>query len=43
MLIRIILLIVLIGINGLLSASEIAFLSLDKYSIEREKDKKSKK
>jgi len=43
MLIRTILLIVLIGINGLLSASEIAFLSIDKYSITRKKDKKSKK
>lgn len=43
MLIRTILLIVLIGINGLLSSSEIAFLSIDKYSITRKKDKKSKK
>ena len=43
MLIRILLLVILIGINGLLSASEIAFLSIDKYSIEKKKDKKSKK
>ena len=43
MLIRIIFLIILIGINGLLSASEIAFLSLDKYSIAKKRDKKSKK
>lgn len=43
MLIRTILLLILIGINGLLSASEIAFLSIDKYSIEKKKDNKSKK
>ena len=43
MLIRTIFLIILIGINGLLSASEIAFLSIDKYSIEKKRDKKSKK
>lgn len=43
MLIRILLLVVLIGINGILSASEIAFLSIDKYSIEKKKDKKSQK
>lgn len=43
MLIRIILLIILIGINGILSASEIAYLSLDKYSIAKKRDKKSKK
>lgn len=43
MLIRIILLIILIGINGLLSASEIAYLSIDKYTIEKKRDKKSKK
>ncbi len=43
MLIRILLLILLIGINGLLSASEIAYLSIDKYAIEKKKDKKSKK
>lgn len=43
MIIRILLLIILIGINGILSASEIAFLSLDKYSISKKRDKKSKK
>lgn len=43
MLIRIILLVILIGINGILSASEIAYLSLDKYSIAKKRDKKSKK
>ena len=43
MLIRILLLLVLIGINGILSSSEIAFLSLNKYKISRKKDKKSKK
>lgn len=43
MLIRIILLIILIGINGILSASEIAYLSIDKYSIAKKRDKKSKK
>ncbi len=43
MIIRIILLVFLIGLNGILSASEIAFLSLDKYSIAKKKDKKSKK
>ena len=43
MVIRTILLLTLIGINGILSASEIAFLSIDKYSIEKKKDKKSKK
>lgn len=43
MLIEIILLLILIFINGILSASEIAFLSLDKYEISRKRDKKSKK
>lgn len=43
MLIRILLLIILIGINGLLSASEIAYLSIDKYAVEKKRDKKSKK
>ncbi len=43
MLIRIIFLLILIGINGILSASEIAYLSLDKYSITKKRDKKSKK
>lgn len=43
MLIKIFFLIILIGINGILSASEIAFLSLDKYSIAKKRDKKSKK
>ena len=43
MLIRTLLLIILIGINGLLSASEIAYLSIDKYAIEKKRDKKSKK
>ena len=32
-----------LGINGILSASEIAYLSLDKYSIAKKRDKKSKK
>lgn len=41
MIIRIIVLIILVGINGILSASEIAYISLDKYSISRKKDKKS--
>ncbi len=43
MLTRIIILIVLIGLNGILAASEIAYLSLDKYSMSKKKDKKSKK
>lgn len=43
MIIRIILLLILIFINGLLSSSEIAYLSLDKYNISRKRDKKSKK
>lgn len=43
MIIRTFLLVILIGINGLLSASEIAFLSLNKYTLENQKDKKSKK
>ena len=43
MIIRIIVLIILVSINGILSASEIAYISLDKYIISRKKDKKSKK
>lgn len=43
MIIRILFLIILIGINGILSASEIAYLSLDKYTISKKRDKKSKK
>ena len=43
MLIRILLLLILIGINGILSSSEIAFLSLNKYKLSRKKDKKSKR
>lgn len=43
MLIRILLLFILIGINGILSSSEIAFLSLNKYKLSRKKDKKSKR
>lgn len=43
MLIRIIILLILIGINGILSSSEIAFLSLNKYKLSLKKDKKSKK
>ena len=43
MLIRIIILFILIGINGILSSSEIAFLSLNKYKLNRKKDKKSMK
>jgi len=41
--IRIILLLLLIGINGILSSSEIAYLSLDKYTLSRKRDKKSRK
>lgn len=43
MIIRILILVVLIGINGILSASEIAYLSLDKFTIGKKRDKKSKK
>lgn len=43
MFIRIILLIILIGINGILSASEVAFLSLNKFTITKKRDKKAKK
>lgn len=43
MLIRILFLLILIFINGILSSSELAYLSLDKYAISRKKDKKSKK
>lgn len=43
MIIRLILLFLLIFINGILSSSEIAYLSLDRYSLARKKDKKSKK
>ena len=43
MLIRILLLAILIFINGVLSASEIAYLSLDKYAISRKRDRKAKK
>lgn len=42
MILRLILLFILIMINGVLSSSEIAFISLDKYSISRKRDKKSK-
>lgn len=40
---RIVLLLVLIFLNGILSSSEIAFLSLDKYTLSRKRDKRSKK
>lgn len=40
---RIILLLVLILLNGVLSSCEIAFLSLDKYSLSRKRDKRSKR
>ena len=43
MIIRIILLLILIGINGILSASEIAYLSIDKYDLSKKRDKKAKK
>ncbi len=43
MIIRLFLLAILIFINGLLSASEIAFLSIDKYTISHKKDQKTKK
>ncbi len=42
MIIRIVLLLLLIFINGLLSASEIAFLSLDRYDMARKRNKKAK-
>ena len=40
---RIVLLLLLIFLNGVLSSSEIAFLSLDKYTLSRKRDKRSKK
>lgn len=43
MLIRLIILCILIFINGVLSASEIAYLSIDKYTLLRKRDKKSKR
>lgn len=43
MILRLILLIILIFINGILSSSEIAYLSLDKYVLARKRDKSSKK
>lgn len=42
MIIRILILFILIGINGILSSSEIAYLSLNKYNLSRKKDKKTK-
>lgn len=42
MILRTILLFILITINGILSSSEIAFLSLNKYTLSRKKDKKAK-
>lgn len=42
MIIRILILFILIGINGILSSSEIAYLSLNKYHLSRKKDKKTK-
>lgn len=43
MIIRFLTLLILIFINGILSSSEIAYLSLDKYPLAYKKDKKSKK
>lgn len=43
LIIRLIILLCLIFINGLLSASEIAFLSIDKYTILHKRDKKIKR
>lgn len=43
MITKIILLIVLIIINGILSASEIAYLTIDKYTLKGKRNKKSKK
>ena len=43
MIMEIILLFVLVLVNGLLSASEIAYLSLDKYDLARKRNKKAKK
>ena len=43
MLIRILILIILIGINGVFSATEIAFLSLNKYKLNKEVKKGNKK
>ena len=42
MITKLLLLIILILINGILSSSEIAFLSLDKYDISRKRNKKAK-
>ena len=39
----IVLLIILISINGVFSASELAFLSLDKYELKEESKKGNKK
>ena len=43
MLIRILILIILIGINGVFSATEIAFLSINKYKLNKEVKNKNKK
>ena len=43
MLLSIVLLIFLIGINGIFSSSEIAFLSLDKIQLKEEVEKRDKK
>lgn len=43
MLFSILLLIILIGINGIFSASELAFLSIDKYWLKKEVDNGNKK
>ena len=43
MIIKIFFLLILIFINGILSASEIAFLSLNKYSLTRKRNKKTKR
>ena len=41
MIIKVLLLLILILINGVLSASEIAFISLDKFTLQNKKDKKT--
>ena len=43
MIIKVLLLLILILINGVLSSSEIAFISLDKFTLQNKKDKKAKK
>ena len=43
MIIKVLLLLILILINGVLSASEIAFISLDKFTLQNKKDKRKEK